>query len=270
MVCKNCKTLLNDDTNFCFNCGAKVIRNQLTLKHVLDDFNEQFLNLDNKLIQTFIKLFTTPETVIRGYINGTRKKYLNAISYFALAITFSGLQVFVLKHFFPEAIDISEFTTEKNTGFSMKVMKFTQEYNSFIMMLMLPFYALIGKIVFLKNKTFNYIELLVVFMYIISQMAIVGVIITLTSATLGFTMGNVVYVFLPLQILYSAYCLKRLYSLSIKKIILKTLLFLIIFSFFYLLFIIVFMLLLIFVYYGGFSEFKEAFEKMQEVTVSYL
>ena len=270
MVCKNCKTSLNNDTNFCSNCGAKVIRNQLTIKHVLEDFNEQFLNLDNKFIQTFIKLFTAPEIVIGGYINGTRKKYLNAISYFALAITFSGLQVFVLRHFFPEAIDISEFTTEKNMGFSMKIMKFTQEYNSFIMMLMLPFYALIGRIVFLKNKTFNYIELVVVFMYTISQMAIVGVIIILTAAVLGLTMGNVVYVFLPLQILYSAYCLKRLYSLSIKKIILKTLLFIIVLSFFYLLFLIVFMLLLIFVYYGGFPEFKEAMKQMQEATVSYL
>ncbi|WP_452601695.1 DUF3667 domain-containing protein [Pontimicrobium sp. MEBiC06410] len=99
MLCKNCKTSLNDDINFCYNCGAKVIRNKLTFKHVFEDFNEQFLNLDNKFLQTFIALFITPEAVIGGYINGTRKKYINAINYFAIAITFSGLQVFVLRHF---------------------------------------------------------------------------------------------------------------------------------------------------------------------------
>jgi hypothetical protein len=270
MLCKNCKTSLNDDINFCYNCGAKVIRNKLTFKHVFEDFNEQFLNLDNKFLQTFIALFITPEAVIGGYINGTRKKYINAINYFAIAITFSGLQVFVLRHFFPDAIDISDFTSEDNIGLSMKIMKLTQEYNSFVMMLLLPAYALMGKIVFLKNKTFNYTELLVVFMYTISQMAITGVIIILTSATLGFTMGNVVFIFLPLQILYSAYCLKRLYALNLKKIILKTLLFLIVFSVFYLLAIIVFMLILIFVYYGGIHEFKEAMEQMQKASITYL
>ena len=38
---------------------------------------------------------------------------------------------------------------------------------------------------------------------------------------------------LPLQIIYSAYCLKRLFGISVKKIILRTLFFLIVLGVFF-------------------------------------
>ena len=87
MNCKNCNLLISDKDNFCNSCGAKVIRNRLTIKSLFEDFSEQFLNYDNKFLQTFLHLFTKPEVVIDGYINGTRKKYVNVISYFAIALT---------------------------------------------------------------------------------------------------------------------------------------------------------------------------------------
>ena len=68
MRCKNCQTKFLIESDFCYNCGAKVIRNRLTLKNLLNDFSEQFLNYDNKFLQTFIQLFKKPEVVIDGYI----------------------------------------------------------------------------------------------------------------------------------------------------------------------------------------------------------
>ena len=85
MNCKNCDANLNQNSDYCNNCGAKVIRNRLTIKTLFSHFSEQFLNYDNKFLQTFIHLFTKPEDVIGSYINGTRKKYVNVISYFAIA-----------------------------------------------------------------------------------------------------------------------------------------------------------------------------------------
>lgn len=85
MNCKNCNLLLSDKASFCSNCGAKVIRNRLTFKNLIEYFSEQFLNYDNKFLQTFIHLFTKPEVVIESYINGTRKKYVNVISFFAIS-----------------------------------------------------------------------------------------------------------------------------------------------------------------------------------------
>ncbi|PHR71636.1 MAG: hypothetical protein COA67_06375 [Lutibacter sp.] len=83
-------------------------------------FNEQFLNYDNKFLQTFIHLFTKPEVVIDGYINGTRKKYVNVISYFAIAITLSGLQMFILNKFFPEMLDFSSLDDKNMAEFQKK------------------------------------------------------------------------------------------------------------------------------------------------------
>ena len=68
MNCKNCDTLLKEQDDFCNSCGAKVIRNRLTVRNLFEHFSETFFNYDNKLLRTFTTLFTKPEVVIEGYI----------------------------------------------------------------------------------------------------------------------------------------------------------------------------------------------------------
>jgi hypothetical protein len=103
-----------------------------------------------------------------------------------------------------------------------------QEYQSIIMMFYVPLYALMSKVVFFNLKKFNYTEHLVIFMYILSHVTIISAIITLFAALFGLTIGTLAIVFtLPYQIIYSAYCLKRLFGLSLKGIILRTILFLV-------------------------------------------
>ncbi|WAC01775.1 DUF3667 domain-containing protein [Lacinutrix neustonica] len=75
--------------NYCNGCGAKVIKNRLTMRNLFEDFTYNYLNYDNKFLRTFLNLFTKPEAVITSYIDGTRKKYVNVISYFAIALTLS-------------------------------------------------------------------------------------------------------------------------------------------------------------------------------------
>lgn len=91
MQCQNCSTIITQNGNYCPNCGAKVIRNRITMRNLITDFSEEFLSFDNKFLKTFIDLFKKPEVVIGGYISGVRKKYVNAISYFAIALTITGL-----------------------------------------------------------------------------------------------------------------------------------------------------------------------------------
>jgi len=54
MNCKNCNITLTNEDNFCNNCGAKIIRNRITIRNLFETFSEQFLNYDNKFLQTFI------------------------------------------------------------------------------------------------------------------------------------------------------------------------------------------------------------------------
>jgi len=226
MNCKNCNISIQTHHNFCPHCGAKIIRKRLTIKALFSHFSEQFLNYDNKFFQTFINLFRKPEDVISSYINGTRKKYVNVITYYAIAITLSGLQLFILNKFFPEAMDLSALAVDENAvELQKKNLAFIQEYQSIIMMFYVPIYALFSKLVFLKKKTFNYTEHLVIFMYILAQISIVSVLLTVIGAFIGVSLGEIAIIVFPMQVIYSAYCLKRLYKLSIKGIILRTLLF---------------------------------------------
>ncbi len=257
MECKNCQESLSASDDYCKQCGAKVIRNRITLRNLIESFSEQFLNYDNKFLQTFIDLFKRPEDVIGSYIDGTRKKYVNVISYFAIAITISGLQIYIINKFFPNVIDFSIFTNEKNDMITMNTYKTTTEYQSLLMMFTAPFYALISRVIFLKNKKFNYSEHLVIFMYVLAQLSILGTVITVLFAIIGISIGWTSIILMPIQIVYAAYCLKRLYKLSMERIILKTLL----------LFLILFVLFLIYTvlyvayvtwYYGGVQEFIDS------------
>ena len=107
MHCKNCYHEIRDEVHYCENCGAKVIRNRINLKNLWSDFTEQFLNYDNKLLKTFLHLFNKPGEVIGSYIGGTRKRYVNVLSYFAIAVSLSGIQIFALKKFYPELLDFT-------------------------------------------------------------------------------------------------------------------------------------------------------------------
>lgn len=257
MQCKNCKSALNSESAYCYNCGGKVVRNRLTIKNLFEHFTETFLNYDNKFLQTLITLFTKPEVVIENYINGTRKRHVNVISYFAIALTISGLQLFILNKFYPEILDLSSIASNGTEEFQKKNLDFMLEYQSIVMMLYVPLYALMSKIVFFNHKKFNYTEHLVIFMYILAQTSIISAVFTVFAAIFGLTLGTIAFIFsLPFQILYSAYCLKRLFKLNFKTILLKTIFFLLLLI---LVFIAFSILMAVIMYFNGdFEQMREA------------
>lgn len=264
MDCKNCSTFLSDKDKFCNHCGAKVILNRITFRNIFEDFSAQFLNYDNKFLQTFIALFKKPEDVIGTYLQGTRKKYVNVISYFAIAITISGLQLYVLNKYFPEVMDLSAVTAAGSEEFSKQNLDFVNEYQAIIMMMLVPLYALMAQLVFLKVRKYNYSEHLVMFMYISSQTTILSALVTLIAGVIGLSLGTISIITLPLQILFSAYCLKRLYTLSLGGIILRTLLFLFLLG---VVFVLVSVVTGIIMYYtGSMDEFIESNKPIKAVS----
>lgn len=240
MNCKNCNAHLIEGSEFCFSCGGKIIRNRLTIKNLFEHLSETFFNYDNKLLRTFIRLFTAPEDVIGGYVDGVRKKYVNPISYFGLAITISGLYLLVLNNFFPESMDFSLFVAPGQEEFQRKNMNFVQEYMSLLMMLYVPLYALMARVSFAGLNKYNYTELVVVFLYIQAQISIVLGIIGSITPLFGINQGVLSLVSIPLMILYSAFCLKRVYHLNFKNIFLRTLLFLVVLFVVYIIVVIIF------------------------------
>lgn len=233
MECKNCLYVQPDDFDYCPECGAKVIRNRLTFKNLWNDAVRRYFDIDNTVLKSFVHLITQPEVVIDGYIHGVRKKYINPISYFAFALTLAGLQVFLIQKLFPNAYDYSSLAAEGQEEFMRDSMDFIKEYTSVINMLFIPVYALMARIVFLRNKKYNYTELLVVFLYYAAEITFITIVPILIAIGLGANYGELSPYVMVFQILFGAYYIKRLYALNWKGLILKTLLFFVVLLVFY-------------------------------------
>ena len=234
MNCKNCEISLTETDDYCKSCGSKVIRNRLTIRNLFEHFSEQFLNYDNKFLKTFIHLFTKPEAVIGGYINGTRKKYISPISFLAISLTISGIYFFFFKEKFTELINNSEFyVSDGQQKLTEAITNFTTEYNSLLYFVIIPVLALISLVVFF-NKKYNFTEHVVIYLYSMSLSSIISIVLTvlilLTTSDYYLLLSVFIYIFM---FVYHEYILKRIFNLSMKQLLVKTLLFIPLFFIFY-------------------------------------
>jgi hypothetical protein len=227
MDCKNCKTVLKEQDAYCKSCGGKVVRNRLTIKNLFEHITETFFNYDNKLLRTLIDLFKKPEIVIGGYIKGTRKRYVNPISYVALTLTISGIYMLILNKFFPNVfLEMTTVGVEGQQEFMTIYSDFIQKYYSFLMISLIPLYALISRLVFINRKEYNFTEHLVMAMYIMAQFSLVSSFLNIALLVLQLPSGLLGTSSIFLQMIYFGYCYKRIYVLSIGGLILRTLWFL--------------------------------------------
>lgn len=246
MNCLNCDNSLTENNKFCSQCGAKVESDRLTLKWYLEEFSENFLKVDNKLFKTISALIIKPEYVINGYIKGLRKKYFAPLSFLIVALTLSGLNVFLLKNGYLGDIDYSRFSsnsqdlTSDNLEYLENYMHFTYSYYNVLLFLMIPFLAFISKVVFFNIKSFNFFEHLVIYTYSYSLCSIIGFSLLAFNIIFKFDYFNFSASLLILYIIYHIYALRRVFGLSKTKIAVKTLLFIPVFLVFYFLLVILF------------------------------
>uniref|UniRef100_UPI004049B00F DUF3667 domain-containing protein n=1 Tax=Gelidibacter sp. TaxID=2018083 RepID=UPI004049B00F len=234
MNCKNCQTALSAESDFCYKCGGKVIRNRLTIRNLLNYFLETFFNYDNKFIQTIVNLIINPKEVIDGYINGTRKKYIEPLAFFAISVTISGLYLFIIKKYFPDLFDFSDaFGSDSQKEFGKKITDITTEYYSLLNFTIIPALALISRIVFF-NKRYNYTEHLALFFYTMPLFSIFSTVFTLLivlaipTKLMSISLGLYAVFFL-----YHCFVFKQIFSLSFKQLVIKIILFIPVFFIFY-------------------------------------
>ena len=136
---------MTEESDYCYACGGKVIRNRLTMRNLFDHFTQTFFNYDNQFFRTFIHLLKKPWEVIDSYVQGTRKKYISPLSFFAISLTLSGLYVFVVKKYFIRYYDMSSmYPTNMPENFANDIINASLEYYSFMYFLMIPGLALIS------------------------------------------------------------------------------------------------------------------------------
>ncbi|AXT19292.1 DUF3667 domain-containing protein [Flavobacteriaceae bacterium AU392] len=263
MNCKNCNTPLSIyATNYCLHCGARVIKNRLTFKGLVEQAGEEFFNIENKPLRTFIHLFTKPKAVIDGYINGTRKKYVNPISFIAISLAFSAIQFFIINTFFNDFINNPNIQSTQNTNANSIIeqvrssMSFAGDYSSIIIFITIPVMALISYIVFINYRKYNFVEHTVIYLYTYSVTTILGFLVTIALFLLKNIIDNsliwVSLLTIPTMLSYNSYVLKKLFDLKWITLIWKTFLFIIIGTAVYLIISIVLGIILgIYIQLGG-------------------
>ncbi|MGC6429430.1 MAG: DUF3667 domain-containing protein [Jejuia sp.] len=180
MNCKNCGISLRTDYCFCPDCGAKVIRNRLSIKGLLYDFFERYFNLDNTFFKTIGHMVVKPQEVCSGYIGGLRKKYLNPVSMLAIALTVSGFTIFLMKKIAWEDIDFSKISYAQKSSDGLgteKIMSASMEYSSLLYFLYIPVIA-IGSYLVFNKKNYNLAEHIVTSIYALTSFSIISFLYT--------------------------------------------------------------------------------------------
>ena len=225
MTCKNCDTNLRTDFQYCPGCGAKLQPKRITFKRLLGDLADRVFSLDNSFTRTFLTLFTRPENVIESYISGVRKKFMNPLSYMGVALTLSGLTVFLIQKFFADKIDLTGFSTVGETEFSRSYQEFIYDFSSLLFILYIPVMALPAYLVFNKVR-YNLAEHFVVFTYILAQYSLVS--FPLSLVLLLTTPENYMFFSLPLLLLtlfYSLFAMQRLNHYKLPALIGRSLIY---------------------------------------------
>ncbi len=239
--CKNCSFEINEKDSFCKECGAQIIRDRITIKKLLSNLLVT-LGWDSYFLITLRHLLYKPEIVFKEYINGTRKKYANPFTFFAIAIAvslfvFSQYSEQLIKMFAnvslqqTEMIDsaLTDKIKEMESGeifgyknqdeFNKSIMKFQFKYYYLISFLLLPLYTLIAFLVF--RRPYNFGEHLVINTYLQSITTFLGVLLFIFSLLSGFnvlTTGLMILLFF-----YYSFAYKRLYKLTFGQLLLKIL-----------------------------------------------
>jgi len=246
MNCKNCDYLLTNESHYCNSCGAQIVKNRLTFKNLLEHFTETYFNYDNKFIQTVIHLFIKPEVVIDSYVDGVRKKYINPISFLAISFTLSGFYLFFFQDNLKEGMNLSNMSYyQGKEKLGEAVFNFMFDYSSFLYFTIIPGFAIISWLVFI-NKKYNLTEHVIIYLYTMSFFSIVSIVLTISISLISpksfITFSLIVYFLL---FFYHIFLLKRLFKLSGKQMMMKTLVFLPLGFIFYMIFSLILVILVV-------------------------
>ncbi len=92
-VCLNCNQIINEEDNFCPNCGQVNDKNPISVKQYFSEYLSGFFNFDSRFIRTIIPLLFKPGLVTKNYVEGKRKSYVNPFQlYLHITILFFLIQ----------------------------------------------------------------------------------------------------------------------------------------------------------------------------------
>ncbi len=237
MNCKNCNQKLKEKDLFCVSCGGKIVTARVSVKKLWIEFSTTVLGWDNKYFFTLRMMLFHPRKVLEEYLSGTRKKYVNPLTFFALsaAIALIVFNVFV-EDYVKMGSSINEYqvkkiynfqkTLEPDVDFETYRKKVLQEsengtrvvikYFNLFSFVLLPIYTLLSFFVFWKRNFFG--EHLVVNAFV--QGTTFWFAIAAFGVAMLFNMPSVFMASTGFVMLFYLYVYGTFYKLKIGKVLL--------------------------------------------------
>ncbi|MBT8223181.1 MAG: DUF3667 domain-containing protein, partial [Eudoraea sp.] len=169
------------------------------------------------------------EKVITGYIDGTRRKYLNPINYLTLSLALSGVLFYFMKRTALDKMDFDVLGLGVNQEGTAKLMEATMEYSNFVFILYIPVIAISGWLS-LNKRSYNIPEYIVTATYVLAHYSILIFPISLfmilynPEGYLNFSL-----IFIAVMLGYILFALIRTHRYSAGMNIVRSMLFVILF-----------------------------------------
>lgn len=222
--CKNCNEIITK--NFCINCGQKKYK-RIDKKYVWDEIQYTFLHTNKGLLYSVKNILKNPGKTAAEFIEGNRVNHYKPIllTFVVSSIaTFISYKILGLK----EMMSAYNAQNNANTKVMSDIMNVVSSYNSFIMILLVPFFALTTKIAF-RKWGHNYYEHIVINAYILTFYTLISIIVVYpimfyfrhSSPSIFFNISQLSLLLVPVILVWF---FKAFYSnYTLKKILLKVL-----------------------------------------------
>ncbi len=224
MNCKTCGAALSDKFRFCPGCGETAHPHRLDMKHVLHEFVHGLLHADKGIFLLVKDLVQRPGKAALEYVQGSRKKYFNPVSFLLIA---GGLTFFLRRKLaFTEGMGSQRLTHY--------VSEFLHQFTTPIIVLTIPLLSLYSWLLF-KSSVRNYAENMVMNMYMMGEYHLFSIIAVVLPAYF-FPQFNYLFIglgFLIMAVYYYFSCInffKQSAGVTIFKVIAAELLFLLSFG----------------------------------------
>lgn len=158
--CPVCQT--QNTGAFCVNCGQKVKKEKVSFLGLLADLINGLFSLEHSIFGSIWMVLSKPKSIIEAYLNGFRRYYKSPgqIAFYAafaigLQFTFGGMTLLGLQVSF------------NNDAIPPQII---------VLAVLIPFYALISKVAFWKNRK-SYLGHLISMIYLFSAWLIIFIIL---------------------------------------------------------------------------------------------
>lgn len=200
-LCPNCG--LEQNSNFCGNCGQRMNVKRISFKEAFFDFWSRIYGFDSMFPRTLRDLTLRPGQVAARYIQRNRALYYGPVGYFFLMVTVFLLALSILN------IDIKEFLTQNQQAIGLdsaqpgstqdkmnrQILDVVGSNMRLIAFLIIPFNGLAARYLFFRKSGLNFLEHTVLPFYLIGHvywLSIVSVLIYLFTGS--FMINNIISV----------------------------------------------------------------------------